>query len=166
MKPMLKEIVEELGELRKSLKDFLSSLPYVDSKKVAELMQQKEPIMQLHQTPAGLQLVMQQAGEYTLLAKYKRDGSFHEYVVCCQYNPETGTWWHGHYFWHDLKGASEFLRIQTDSNYISKARLEEIATKALHALEENELLEDYKYDLDLDKTEMEFFGISEDEENE
>lgn len=166
MKPMLKECVEDLEKLKKSLKDFFSSLPLTNSKKVAELMQQKEPIMQLHQTLAGLQLVMQQAGEYTLLAKYKRDGSFHEYVVCCQYNPETGTWWHGHYFWHDLAKASEYLKIQTDNNYVARNRAIEIATTTLHALKENELLEEYHYDLDLDTTETKFFGLCKEEENE
>lgn len=125
-----------------------------------------ETIMKFNNTPVGNHLIMQQGGDYTMIAKYNQDGSFHEYVVCCQYNAKTGTWWHGHYFWHDLKGASEFLRIQTDSNYIARNRAIEIATIALHALEENELLEDYKYDLDLDKIEMEFFGISEDEEDE
>lgn len=119
--------------------------------------------MKTIETPAGTHTIIKQEGSYTLLAKYYQDGTFHEYVVCSDYNEEKGTWWHGHYFWHDLDGALEYFKMETDSNYISRARLEELATIGLNAMKEYDIYEWYESDLDLNEFEIEYFGIADEE---
>lgn len=119
--------------------------------------------MKTIQTENGTHTIIDQKGCYTLLAKYKKDGSFSEYVVCKYYDEESGTWSNGHYFWNKLEAALEYIRIQTDPNYISRARLEEIATIGLHAMLDDDIYGIYESDLDLEPNELEFFGIKKEE---
>lgn len=109
----------------------------------------------------GLQTIIKQKGDYTLLAKHYDNGEFHEYVVAFGYE-ENGSWWRGHYFWHDLDGALDYFRSQTESNYINRHRLKEIATIALHGLVDEGVYEDYQDDLSLEENEINFFEIEED----
>ena len=114
------------------------------------------------ETENGIQTILKQKGEWTLLAKHYRDGSFHEYVVCNDYR-ENGSWWHGNYFGDDLLGATECFEFKTNPKYIPRRRLEEIATIALDGLVDNDIYEDYKDDLDLESYEIEFFEIEKEE---
>lgn len=106
----------------------------------------------------GLQTIIKQEENYTLLAKYYDNGEFHEYVVAYGYS-ENGTWLQGHYFWHDLDGALDYFRSQTNRNYIGRNRLEEIATIALHGLVDGDVYELFEDDLSLEENEIDFFGI-------
>ena len=122
--------------------------------------------MKTIQTENGLQTIIMQEGDYTLLATYyKGSGEFREYVVAWLYHPK-GCWGQGHYFWHDLAGAIDYFKSQTDRNYIPRRRLEELATISIHALVDKEIYEDYKDDLYLEPNEIEYFGleIEEDED--
>ena len=56
-----------------------------------------------------LQLIMMKQGDYTLIAKYKKNGTFHEYVICRYYDENKGVGSYGHYFLHNLAKAIEFL---------------------------------------------------------
>lgn len=102
-----------------------------------------------------------------------------QFVVAFNYDPdapEDQKWGHGHYFpfWMDLEKKAEALAdamglymSRTDSRYISRLRLEEIATSTLHELREvdNDTFLDFcEEDLDLTKEEREWFGL--DKENE
>lgn len=51
---------------------------------------------------------------------------------------------------------------------MNKMRLEEIATQALHYLQENEMLDDFMMEMyiDLDDEEMDYFGLEEEAEEE
>lgn len=60
-----------------------------------------------------------------------------------------------------LHNATEVVRIKTESNYIARQRLEEIATKALHKcyeLDADEAMELMEEDLDLQEHERDCFG--------
>ena len=115
--------------------------------------------MKTIQTENGKQTIIMQKGDYTLLATYYRaTGEFREYVVAWLYN-QKGCWGQGHYFWHDLAGAIDYFKSQTEQNYISRRRLEEIATVALHGLVDEEVYDVYEDDLYLEPNEIEYFGI-------
>ena len=111
-----------------------------------------------------LQLIMLRKGDYTLIAKYKMNEEFHEYVVCQNYDETKGVWSNGHYFWNNLDKAIEFMKNYTQEEYVTKDRLCEIATHSLHLLKENELLEDLQDDVNLNSSELDFFGLSEGDE--
>lgn len=119
-------------------------------------------IMKTFQTENGIQTIIKQKGEYTLLAKHYKDGSFHEYVVCLDYH-ENGSWWHGNYFGDDLLMAIDCFETRTNPNHISRRRLEEIATITLDGLVDNDIYEDYEGDLDLNSNEIVFFGVEKEE---
>ena len=97
-----------------------------------------------------------------------------QFVVAFGYDPdapEDQKWQHGHYFpfWMDsekkaeaLADAMDLYRSRTDSRYISRLRLEEIATSALHELREvdNDTFLDFcEEDLNLTEEEREWFGL-------
>ena len=85
--------------------------------------------------------------------------------------PEDQKWHHGHYFpyWMDaekkaeaLADAMDLYMSRTDSRYISRLRLEEIATTALHELKETDedsFTDFCENDLDLTGEEREWFGL-------
>ncbi len=115
--------------------------------------------MKTIQTENGLQTIIMQKGDYTLLAKYyHKTGEFHEYVVACGYR-ENGSWWHGSYFGNDIMDAIYNFKMKTEQNYIPRERLEELATIAIHALVDEDIYEYYESDLALEENEIEYFGI-------
>lgn len=97
-----------------------------------------------------------------------------EYIVGVGYkpeNPEGQKWGHEMYFSYwmnaDLKGkalsdALDFLLTRTDETYISRCRLEEIATRALDEVKEAadpDYLGEFISELDLSEFEKGFFEI-------
>ena len=97
-----------------------------------------------------------------------------QYIVGVGYkpeNPEGQRWGHGMYFpyWMnpDLKGealsdALDFLLVRTDETYISRGRLEEIATRALDEIKEgydHAYLGEFLGELDFTEFEKGFFGV-------
>ncbi len=100
-----------------------------------------------------------------------------EYIVACNYDESTGRWGHGIYFSHwnhsDLEKvrmfskAMECFRIKVDKEYVSRSRLEEIATDCIYALIEDDretALEYFKQELDLTEDEYKYFGINRESE--
>ena len=103
-----------------------------------------------------------------------------QFVVALDYDPdapEDQKWNHGHYFqfWMDsekktevLANAMDLYRSMTDSRYISRLRLEEISTAALHELKETDedsFTDFCDGDLDLTKEEREWFGLDKEDED-
>lgn len=103
-----------------------------------------------------------------------------QYCICRNYNPnakEDQQYDGGAYFcyWGDkerkpyfLSAALENFRIKTEDNYISRARLEELATKfkdGLFECDEDYAMEFYQYDCELTESEYEWLGITESEED-
>lgn len=106
-----------------------------------------------------LQVIIKK-GDYTLLQNKNC------YIIAYKYNPEAGNWEHGTYYNHwgneetkikYLHIAIEAIMTKTDKSYISRPRLEEIATRAIDAIKED--LEDFIYDTDLEEHEAIYFGI-------
>ena len=99
----------------------------------------------------------------------------HEYVVACNYNPETKEWGHGTYFshWNNESekvrcffNAVECFRIRTEENYISRYRLEELATQLKDGLletDEEYAREYFEETCCLDENEREWLGLNEEE---
>lgn len=97
-----------------------------------------------------------------------------QYIVGVGYDPDAPDgqkWGYGMYFpyWMnaDLKGkalsdALDFLLVRTDETYISRCRLEEIATRALDEVKEAadpDYLGEFISELDLSEFEKGFFEI-------
>ena len=97
-----------------------------------------------------------------------------QFVVAFGYDPDAPLdqkWQHGHYFpfWMDSEkkteaftDAMDLYRSRTDSRYISRLRLEEIATTALHELKETDedsFTDFCENDLNLTEEEREWFGL-------
>lgn len=102
-----------------------------------------------------------------------------QFVVAFDYDPdapEDQKWRHGHYFqfWMDpekktevLANAMDLYRSRTDSRYISRLRLEEISTAALHELKETDedsFTDFCDGDLNLTKEEREWIGLDKEDE--
>ena len=67
-----------------------------------------------------------------------------------------------------LANAMDLYRSMTDSRYISRLRLEEISTAALHELKETDedsFTDFCDGDLDLTKEEREWFGLDKEDED-
>lgn len=101
-----------------------------------------------------------------------------EYIVGVGYNPEAPVgqqWRQGHYFSYlfsdrgtALMKAVDFLLSRASEYYVSKARLEEIATAALHELKETDedsFTDFCDGDLDLTNEEKEWFGLDKEDED-
>ncbi len=96
-----------------------------------------------------------------------------QYVVACNYNNEDGTCGYGMYFLANgnnqraLLEALDLFLFKTEDNYITRHRLEEIATKYKDELVVNTTLEEVieysEEELDMEDYELEFFGLSEEE---
>lgn len=97
-----------------------------------------------------------------------------EYVVAVEYDPyapENQQWGYGNYYpyWMNadkkaaaLASALEYFRYKTEINYISRSRMEEISTAALHELkeiDEDSFTDFCENDLDLTDEEKEWFGL-------
>lgn len=98
-----------------------------------------------------------------------------QYVVASGYDPtqrEGQQWSHGTYFTYQndiqkansLANALELFRSRTEENYISRCRLEELATQFKDELyetdfDEADLEEIFNEECDMTEYEKEFFGI-------
>lgn len=102
-----------------------------------------------------------------------------QYCVCRNYNPdakEDQQYDGGTYFcyWGDkerkayfLSAALENFRVKTEDNYVSRARLEELATKFKDGLIEDDresAMEYFEYECEMTEEEKEWLGITENEE--
>lgn len=104
-------------------------------------------------------------GQYTLLENDK------EYIVAYKYDEVTESWAHGHYFTHwgvdeDIKikclaNALDSIRYLTDENFITKARMSELATIAIHAIVEETDFETFIEDTEMEIKEAIHFGVFE-----
>lgn len=103
-----------------------------------------------------------------------------QYCVCRNYNPdakEDQQYDGGTYFcyWGDkerkayfLSAALENFRVKTEEDYISRARLEELATKFKDGLIEDDresAMEYFDYECEMTEEEKEWLGITESEED-
>lgn len=100
-----------------------------------------------------------------------------QYVVANGYDPrqrEGNQWSHGTYFTYQnnsqkansLANALELFRSRTENNYISRCRLEELATKFKDGLygdylEAEEYEEFFNDECEMDEYEKKFFGLEE-----
>lgn len=97
-----------------------------------------------------------------------------QYCVCWNYNPdakEDQQYNNGTYFcyWNDKEQQSYFLavalekfRYLTEEDYISRSRLEELATKFKDGLIEDDkesAMEYFREECEMEDYEMDFFGI-------
>ena len=102
-----------------------------------------------------------------------------QYCICRNYNPnekEDQQYDSGTYFcyWGDkerkpyfLSAALENFRVKTEDNYVSRARLEELATKFKDGLIEDDresAMEYFEYECEMTEEEKEWLGITENEE--
>ena len=106
-----------------------------------------------------------QNGRYALIDRG------YEYVVACGYEGEGKSWQQGYYYshWDDLEkkgicltNALDHYMLLTNENYISKGRLEELATHFKDGLlcdDEEAAMEYFERICDMDEKEMQFFGI-------
>lgn len=95
-----------------------------------------------------------------ILAENKND-----YIVGIDFDetqPKGQQWGHGLYFGKTVEGltsALETFRIRTEENYITRSRLEELATQFKDCALEDE---DLTYVIDnMDESEIEFFVLNE-----
>ena len=108
------------------------------------------------------------------------DKAGRQFIVGVGYDPKAPVgqqWGHGFYFsyWKDeeykadsLMKAVDYLLYKTSENYVSKSRLEEIATAALHELkeiDEDSFTDFCEGDLDLTDEERKWCGLNEEENN-
>ena len=105
----------------------------------------------------------------------------HEYVVAMGFDetqPENQQWEHGMYYthWNEseikkmcmLQDALNRFRTLVDMNYISRHRLEELATKFKDGLlecDEDYAMEFFDYECGLTEYEKKWLGITESEED-
>lgn len=99
----------------------------------------------------------------------------HEYVVACGFDetqPENQQWEHGMYYthWNEsetkkmcmLQAALDHFRLFVDNDYISRRRLEELATKFKDGLiedDEKSAMEYFTEECEMEDYELDFFGI-------
>ena len=121
--------------------------------------------------------VIMEKKDYALILRGEK---LKEYAVVNGLNKEKGDWaWTAAYWAYEYDGSSmvnpaaalanaiDYFRIRTEDNYISRARLEELAT-----LFKDRLIEDDEYEAmiyfdetcEMEDYEKEFFGIGEEEE--
>lgn len=70
-------------------------------------------------------------------------------------------WSQGHYF-DTINDAMKYIQNKLDK--IPYDRMNEIASKAIDVLSENELIDDLDYEVDLTEYEREYFGLNEENE--
>lgn len=103
-------------------------------------------------------------GQYTLLENNK------EYIVAYSYNEDTQSWASGAYFSHFgdnerklkcLSSALEYIQDRTEETFITKARMSELATIAIHAIVEETDFETFIEDAEMAVEEAVHFGVFE-----
>lgn len=101
-----------------------------------------------------------------------------QYVMAWGYNPdapENQQWNHGMYFtyWNDVEAKAKCLanavdcfRVNTEDDYISRSRMEELATQFKDGLIEDDkesAMEYFGEVCEMDDYEKDFFGLREEE---
>lgn len=116
-------------------------------------------------------------GKYALILRKER---LDEYAVVHGLNEEIGEWNHTVGYWsfgkfspmnqvEALQKALDCFRVKTEENYISRSRLEELATEFKDGLigdDEESAMEYFIEECELTDYEMEFFGIEMESEEE
>lgn len=105
--------------------------------------------------------------DYALLI---REAKYEPFVAAWGWDEQSVTWNQGHYF-SDILDATAWIQSKMDmkSDKITYERMSEIATNALHELEEwagVDGFDDFKRDNDMEESELEYFGFEESEDNE
>lgn len=109
-----------------------------------------------------------------------REESLDEYAVVYGLNEEDGEWQHTVDYWNfgkysstskakALQEALECFRCKTEERYISRSRLEELATKLIDALleyDEEFARECFAVECEMEDHEMDFFEIKTESEDE
>ena len=121
--------------------------------------------------------VLFEKGNYALI---RRGSQMEEYAVVNGLNKETGTWaWTACYYNFSefspidkaeaLFLALDYFRVKTESNYIPRCRLEELATQFKDGLiedDEDQALIYFDEVCEMSESEKEFFGIETESEEE
>lgn len=119
--------------------------------------------------------VLFEKGRYALIV---RKESLDEYAVVSGLNKETGEWAHTCGYWYfgryasmtkvnALQHALDYFRCKTEENYISRLRLEELATLFMDGLIEDDresAMEYFENECEMESYEMKFFGMESEEE--
>lgn len=107
---------------------------------------------------------------YALILRKK---SMDEYAVVYGLNRQDGTWLYTVNYWYfgqcsllnkieSLQKAIDCFRLKTEDNYITRSRLEELASKFSDGLIEDDkesAMEYFIEECEMEDYEMEFFGI-------
>lgn len=116
-------------------------------------------------------------GKYSLIL---RKTNLDEYAVVYGLNEENGEWQHTVGYWNfgkysrldkveALQAALDCFRVKTENNYISRCRLEELATKFKDGLIEYDELYASSYfdeECEMEKHEKKFFEVETESEDE
>ena len=109
---------------------------------------------------------LQKYGEYSVVLRQDDKGNplpLSPFVAVCMLNYKDGeieSWAFGHYF-EDLFNAVDFARSR-GKGYMQYPRLEEIASKAIDGLIEDDEETAYEYfanEIEMDSHEAEYFGL-------
>ena len=110
---------------------------------------------------------LQKYGNYSVIVRQDDKGNpivIEPFVVACGVNKdkagEVTDWDFGHYF-GDLFNATDFARSR-GTGYMQYLRLEEIASKAIDGLVEDDEDNAYEYfanEMEMDSHEAEYFGL-------
>lgn len=112
---------------------------------------------------------LQKYGHYSVVLRQDDNGNpivIEPFVAACGVNKQDGEvidWDFGHYF-DDLFNATDFARSR-GTGYMQYPRLEEIASKAIDGLIEDDEETAYEYfanEIEMDSHEAEYFGINKD----
>lgn len=110
---------------------------------------------------------LQKYGQYSVIARQDKNGNLIEiepFVVAYGINKKDGEitdWDYGHYF-DDLFKATDYARSK-GKGYMQYPRLEEIASKAIDGLVEDDEESAYEYfanEIEMDSDEAEYFGLN------
>ena len=111
---------------------------------------------------------LQKYGDYSVIVRQDDKGNptaIEPFVVAYKPNIKDGEvmdWEHGHYF-GDLFNATDFARSR-GVGYMQYPRLEEIASKAIDGLVQDDEGSAYEYfanEIEMDNHEVEYFGLNE-----
>lgn len=109
---------------------------------------------------------LQKYGHYSVVVRQDDNGNpikIEPFVAACGVNKQDGEiidWDYGHYF-DDLFNATDFARSR-GKGYMQYPRLEEIASKAIDGLVEDDEETAYEYfanEIEMDSDEAEYFGL-------
>lgn len=110
---------------------------------------------------------LQKYGNYSIIVRQNDKGNpiiTEPFVVACDVNKKDGEvmdWAYGHYF-ADLFNATDFARSR-GTGYMQYTRLEEIASKAIDGLLQDDKETACEYlasEIEMDSHEAEYFGLN------